>query len=739
MTISLQTAALSAMLASLLLASALTYLRSIKNAPDGLSWWAGGFWAYAGANGCLAFVAPEPGAIFLEILVAMSAVMLVAGTRRFLGYTILTQLVVLGISLIVFWVLAAEIFHLPSLIRTVPVFILSAAGLIYTGWSLWRKSRFDSAVTGYRITGALFIFWGLHQLDYPVLRNVEWFAPYGFLLAQVLAIACASGLMIIAHHRMMARAETEANARHAAEDALHLQVDLRQNIIDAVPMPIFVEDDAGTLVTANSAFAQLAGCSLADVTGKKIDEIWLVADIVQVTESNDGAVPEGRIQPVSMVLALPSGQARSYAVSRMSLALSDETRSGAVVVMQDMTDRNRTEMQLHESEKRFRDFAEASSDWLWETDAEGRFTYFAHGARDYSGMIPESNLGRTRFEATVEDLTSEKWRAHISDIEAQRPFSGFRYLLQGDGGDEVAVMVNGVPFYDDDGAFLGYRGTGSDVTRQREAEISRDRALLDAERANRTKSEFLATMSHEFRTPLNAILGFSEMLSQEVLGPVGAPAYKEYADAINDSGNHMLALVNDILDISAIEAGKRVIMKEEIGLLELLRESTVEVSKIAADKSINLEVGVPSAPLRLFADLRSVRQIILNLLSNAVKFTPESGWIRLSAQPDRGDMIALIVEDSGEGIAADKLPTITDPFSQANNHPHHSHEGTGLGLSIVKSLVDAHSGELRIESTLGVGTKVTVWLHAALGPKPALQETTSAGPKVDIEEIPDDA
>ncbi|WP_193172889.1 PAS domain-containing sensor histidine kinase [Nisaea nitritireducens] len=738
MAISLHTAALSAMLASLLLAAALTYLRSIPNAPSGLSWWAGGFWAYAGANGCVAFIAPEPASIFLEILLAMSAVMLAAGTRRFLGYAVLAQLVVLGISLIVFWVLAAEIFQLPPLVRAVPVFILAVGGLIFSGLSLWRKSGTGSIGAGYRITGVLFVFWGLLQLDYPILRDVEWIAPYGFLLAQVLAIACAIGLMIIAHHKMIARAETEAAARHAADDALLLQLDLRQHIIDAVPMPIFVEDDNGLLVNANSAFAQLTGCNQPDVAGKNIDEIWSDAGIVQALEPENAAGPEGMIQPVSMVLALPSGQARSYAVSKMSLAMPGESRSGSVVVMQDMTDRNRTEMQLHESEKRFRDFAEASSDWLWETDAEGRFSYFAHGARDYSGLIPESNLGRTRFEATIEDLTSEKWRTHISDIEAQRPFSGFRYLLRGEEGHEVAVMINGMPFYDDDGTFLGYRGTGSDVTRQREAEISRDRALLDAERANRAKSEFLATMSHEFRTPLNAILGFSEMLSQEVLGPVGAPAYREYADAINDSGNHMLALVNDILDISAIEAGKRVIMKEEIGLLELLRESTVEVSKIAADKSINLEVGVPGEPLRLFADLRSVRQIILNLLSNAVKFTPESGWIRLSAQSDRGDMIAIVVEDSGEGIAADKLPTITDPFSQASNHPHHSHEGTGLGLSIVKSLVDAHSGELRIESTLGVGTKVTVWLHAALGPKPALQETTSAGPKVDIEEDSDD-
>ena len=742
MAISLQTAALSAMLASLLLASALTYFRSIPNAPDGVSWWAGGFWAYAGATGCVVFLAPVPGAIFLEILVSASAVMIAAGTRRFLGYRVLAQVVVLGISLIVFWILAAEIFHLPVLARTVPVFILSGGALIITGGSLWRKGGGDGVGAGYRITGALFILWGVHQLDYPVLRHVDWFAPYGFLLAQFLAISCVVGLMIVALHSVMGRADSEAAARHAADDARLLQLNLQQSIIDAVPMPIFVEDGKGALVNANSAFAELTGCSQPDLAGRKIKEIWAESGITRSSGKGKGALPDDAAwqvaRQVSEKLVLPSGLTRSYAVSKMSLAMPGESQFGTVVVMQDMTDRTRTEEQLHESEKRFRDFAEASSDWLWETDADGRFSYFAHGARDYSGLVPESHLGRTRFESTIEDLTSEKWRAHIADIEARRPFSGFRYLLRGDEGQEVAVMINGVPFYDDDGTFRGYRGTGSDVTRQREAEISRDRALLGAERANRAKSEFLATMSHEFRTPLNAILGFSEMLSREVLGPVGAPAYLEYADAINDSGTHMLALVNDILDIAAIEAGKRVIMKEEIVLLDLLRESMVEVSKIAADKSINLEVGLPGVPLRLYADLRSVRQIILNLLSNAVKFTPQGGWIRISAQPDRGDMIAILVEDNGEGIAADKLPTITDPFSQASNHPHHSHEGTGLGLSIVKSLVDAHSGELQIESTLGVGTKVTVWLHAAYGPNPALAEAEPVEPKVDVEEDQDE-
>jgi len=736
MAISLQTAVFSAMVGTMLLAAALTYLRSLPNAPRGLGYWAGGFWVHVLGYASAVFIQPPLQWVLGDIFQAASSFLILAGTAVFMGRQVRPPLLVVGVSLVAFWALFGAVGELGFVTRTLPVSLLSGGALLLTAWLLWRKSAVGRLGTGYRVVSLVFVFWGLHRLDYPFLHPIEAFAPYEFVIAKVLAIAAAVGLMLVAQHSLMERAEAEGAARNLADKALRKQLDIQQSIIDAVSIPIFLKDADDRIVSANRAFAELFGQPSARILGIAVTDIWNDPEADKIFRIGEEYLTQGRAEIIETQLALPGREQRDYVVSKVPLPIDGTDRPAMVGVLQDMTDRKRAERQLFESEKRFRDFAEASSDWLWETDADGRFTFFAHGARDFSGMVPERNLGKTRFEATIEDLTSDKWRKHIADIEARRPFSGFRYVLRGDDGRDVAVMINGVPIYNDAGEFLGYRGTGSDVTQQREAEISRDRARLEAERANRAKSEFLATMSHEFRTPLNAILGFSEMLSKEVLGPLGQDGYRDYAEAIHDSGSHMLALVNDILDISAIEAGKRTFAKEEIAVLDMLKECTVEVSTIAADKSINLEVGVPSERLTVLADMRSVRQIVLNLLSNAVKFTPEGGWIRLTAKPDRGDMVAISVEDNGEGIAPERLPTVTDPFSQAGSHPHHSQEGTGLGLSIVKSLVQALSGEFKIESTLGVGTRVTVWLPASSGPNFPLAEPHHAGPKAVLQEDP---
>ncbi|UUX51083.1 ATP-binding protein [Nisaea acidiphila] len=734
MAISLQTAVLGAMLGTFLLAAVLTYLRIVSNAAPGIGYWAAGFWIQIVTYACMIFVRSPLNAVLGDILQAAAAMLMLAGAWVFAGLNIRPPVVVVGTCLVAFWVLFAAIVDLGFVARTLPVYLLAGSVLLFAGVLLWRVAPHGAAGFWHKVVAVAFALWGLHRFDYPFLRPVEWFAPYGFIIAEVLAIAVAIGLILVAQHRLMERAEAEGAARSHADEALRKQLAIQQSIIDAISIPIVLEDLAGKIISANRAFAELVNRAADNIVGHEIGDVLSDPAAARVFAVDKDFVLRGRPEILDLRMAGPAGAKREFVVSKVPLLIEGTDRPGVVGVMQDLTDRKRVERQLFESEKRFRDFAEASSDWLWETDTEGRFTYFAHGSRDYSGLVPESNLGKSRFEATIEDLTSEKWRKHIADIEARRPFSGFRYLLRGDGGHEVAVVINGIPVFDNDGEFVGYRGTGSDVTQQREAEISRDRARLDAERANRAKSEFLATMSHEFRTPLNAILGFSEMLSKEVLGSLGQDTYREYAEAINDSGAHMLALVNDILDIAAIEAGKRTLNKEEIDLLELMKDCTVEVSPIAADKSINLEVGVPGAQLTAYADERSLHQIILNLLSNSVKFTPEGGWIRLVAQPDRGDMIAISVEDSGEGIPPEKLPTITDPFAQASSHPHHSREGTGLGLSIVKSLVEAHGGELKIESTLGVGTKVTVWLQAALGEGLPQDPLELAGPKAVLEE-----
>ncbi len=248
-----------------------------------------------------------------------------------------------------------------------------------------------------------------------------------------------------------------------------------------------------------------------------------------------------------------------------------------------------------------------------------------------------------------------------------------------------------------------------DITEHKRAGERLRLALADAERANSAKSEFLATMSHEFRTPLNTILGFSEMLRAQYFGPLGAENYLEYAKDIHDSGSHMLELVNDVLDIAAIEAGKRTLKKEAIPVGEFLKSCVRNFEYAAEKKGIDLLINVPKGLPSLCADRQSGVQIVHNLLSNAVKFSNQNGMVLVSALVAGQDIVIKVV-DSGIGIPAEQLTGITEPFIQIDSNPHIANEGTGLGLSIVKSLVEAQNGSLSIDSVVGKGTTVTVSL-----------------------------
>jgi len=227
-----------------------------------------------------------------------------------------------------------------------------------------------------------------------------------------------------------------------------------------------------------------------------------------------------------------------------------------------------------------------------------------------------------------------------------------------------------------------------------------------AEAANRAKSEFLANMSHELRTPLNAIIGFSEMMQQAYFGPLGSDKYEEYTRDIHSSGSYLLGVINDILDMSKIEAGQFSIEREGIDLHPLITETVRVLALQAAEKSITLDTQI-SNQMVLFADRRAIKQIVLNLLSNAVKFTGHGGHIALRARKVAG-AIMLSIEDNGCGIPTDALRKLGRPFEQVQNQFSKNHTGSGLGLAISRSLAELHGGALKIRSTEGVGTIVSV-------------------------------
>jgi two-component system cell cycle sensor histidine kinase PleC len=229
-----------------------------------------------------------------------------------------------------------------------------------------------------------------------------------------------------------------------------------------------------------------------------------------------------------------------------------------------------------------------------------------------------------------------------------------------------------------------------------------------AETANRSKSEFLANMSHELRTPLNAIIGFSEMMESGIFGPLGSPKYQEYTTDIRSSGQHLLELINDILDMSKIEAGRMTLEMQNIDLAPVVTESLRLVSGRADIASVRIHNSVTSLP-GIDADKRAIKQVLLNLLSNAIKFTPAGGEIFVDAENHK-DGLTISVRDTGIGIPASALPKIGRPFEQVESQHSKKHKGTGLGLALSRSLVEMHGGTLTIASTEGVGTTVSFTL-----------------------------
>jgi signal transduction histidine kinase len=256
----------------------------------------------------------------------------------------------------------------------------------------------------------------------------------------------------------------------------------------------------------------------------------------------------------------------------------------------------------------------------------------------------------------------------------------------------------------------GFR-TGELERRRLESELLVNQAAKNAaETSNRMKSEFLANMSHELRTPLNAIIGFSELIGSEVFGP-GVPRYRDYANDIHGAGNHLLSLINDILDIAKAEAGKLNLHPESVDLEQLVKECVRLMRGKASEQGLQIVLRMTPLP-PLWIDRLRVKQILLNLLSNAIKFT-EKGNITIETRCDADGRAIICVRDTGIGIAPDEIPHLFEPFRQVDSTLSRKYEGTGLGLSLVKTLVDLHDGDVQITSTPGSGTSVKITFPAS--------------------------
>jgi PAS domain S-box-containing protein len=376
--------------------------------------------------------------------------------------------------------------------------------------------------------------------------------------------------------------------------------------------------------------------------------------------------------------------------------------------------------QLGSSQQRFRDYAEVASDWYWEMDAEFRFTYVSERFRAATGAAPRDLLQRSARDFIRLHAEEGEGTQHLRALAGHRPFRGL--VLRFGSGDATSFWsLAGRPHLDESGAFQGYRGVGTDITAAMRHAQSLREAKERAETASNTKSEFLANMSHELRTPLNAILGFSEVIAHRHFGAGAIDRYVDYAQDIHQSARHLLAIIDDILDVSKIEAGHIGLDESTIAVDQLVKSAQLLLGDRIAQAGLTLRLDLPDPPPMIRGDERKLAQVLVNLLSNAIKFTSRGGSLAIEGQIQPDGSLSLAVRDSGIGIPADQFHTVLAPFGQVESDFHRRHQGTGLGLPLAKALIELHGGTLDLASAVGIGTTVTLTLPPGrvLQPEPA--------------------
>ncbi len=476
-------------------------------------------------------------------------------------------------------------------------------------------------------------------------------------------------------------------------------------ILDRLIEGVAITDAAGMIRTANQALAEMARAEPGELGGRAIWPLFPGITSAAALADASGPRPRGLHRRLETELRTRDGTLLPVAVTVSEFRWNNARQ--LVWLIYDVSARRRREKQTAETAERLRVILDNMSQGLMMLDAELRVVAYNPHFREMFNF-PEELL-RSRPHLSVL-LRHQAMRGDYGegdlDAQVERRLAMFarRQPLQHEidlpGGKTLELRCNNTP----EGGLVM---TFTDVTERLLAVRSAQEARVVAETASRAKSDFLANMSHELRTPLNAIIGYSEAMMARLFGPIAA-RYAEYARDINVSGQHLLTIIGDLLDLAKIEAGRMEIVEEPLDL-RALAEEVLHLMRDRAEKGgLSLTLDCRARETALIGDARAIRQILLNLVSNAIKFTVAGGAVSATIADAAAGGLELVVSDTGIGMAAQDIPKALEPFGQISGPMSRRHQGTGLGLPLVKSFAELHQARMAITSQPGMGTRVAI-------------------------------
>ncbi|UCF34420.1 MAG: PAS domain S-box protein, partial [Phycisphaerales bacterium] len=512
------------------------------------------------------------------------------------------------------------------------------------------------------------------------------------------------------------RLQREIIERERIDQALRASEARFRTIVDASKDAMIAIDRRGLITIFNPAAERMFGHRKEQMVGQPLNGLMpedhrrLHQEYVRSyfeTGKPNGAIgqtielpalrSDGEVFPIELSLSV--GQ---FADERFVLA-----------VIRDVSRRKEAESALRDSEAKVRALVETTSDWIWEVDKDARYTYASPKVKDLLGYEPEEVLGKTPFDLMPPDVAKSVRNTFEKIAGAKRPFANLENRNLHKDGRQVVLETSGVPILDSEGNLLGYRGIDRDITARKRAAQELKKAKEAAEAANRAKSRFLANMSHEIRTPITAMLGAAELITR----PKDERYLYERAETILRNGRHLLALIDDLLDLSRLEAGHLKMHVTQASLLDIMADVQAITEPLRQGNDVDFQIMFESAiPSVIQTDPVRLKEAVVNLVNNALKYT-EAGhvWVRVSVRAEDDEpRLSIAVEDTGMGIPESELESIFDLFSRVETGSRPASGGVGLGLPLTRWIAQQLGGSIGVRSKPGHGSTFT--LRVATGP-----------------------